>query len=252
MLSAKPWRAEFVIQFCAVQFVCLCLGLAAAGLLQKSGMSAFKQPDSVGNILLCTLSFQGVAWILIPIFLRQHQTGWREVFGFRGLKFMPTLLMAVATVIVILPVALGLESASVFILEKIGWPVEDQVAVKLVAGAETLWMQVYLGVFTIILAPVAEEFIFRGVLYPFIKQLGRPQLAWLGVSALFAFIHFDAARFVPLFWLALALTWLYEQTDCLLVPIATHSLFNSVGFIMVLFDEQLGNILRDSSQRLHF
>jgi membrane protease YdiL (CAAX protease family) len=252
MLSAKPWRAEFVIQFCAVQFVCLCLGLAAAGLLQTSGMSAFKQPDSVGNILLCTLSFQGVAWILIPIFLRQHQTGWREAFGFRRLKFTPILLMAVVTMIVILPVALGLEGASVFVLEKIGWPVEDQVAVKLVAGAETLWMQVYLGVFTIILAPVAEEFIFRGVLYPFIKQLGRPQLAWLGVSALFALIHFDAARFVPLFWLALALTWLYEQTDCLLVPIAAHSLFNSVGFIMVLFDEQLGNILRDSSQRLHF
>jgi membrane protease YdiL (CAAX protease family) len=251
MLSAKPWRAEFVIQFCAVQFVCLCLGLAAAELLQMAGMSVFKSPDGFGSVLLSTLGFQGVTWILIPIFLRQHQIGWREAFGFRGLKFLSTLLMAVAAMSVILPVALGLEGASAFILGKIGWPVEDQVAVKLVAGAETLWMQVYLGVFTVILAPVAEEFIFRGVLYPFIKQLGRPRLAWFGVSALFAFIHFDAARFVPLFWLALALTWLYEQTDCLLVPIAAHSLFNSVGFIIILFGEQLSHILRELSQRLH-
>jgi hypothetical protein len=49
----------------------------------------------------------------------------------------------------------------------------------------------------------------------------------------------------------LALTWLYEQTDCLLAPIAAHSLFNSVGFIMVLFGEQLSHILRELSQRLH-
>jgi hypothetical protein len=251
MLSAKPWRGGAVIQFCAVQWICFCLGVTMVSLLQKAGFMAFKSPDGFGAVLLATLGFQGVTWILIPIFLRQHQTGWREAFGFRGLKFLPTLLMAVAAMIVILPVALGLEGASAFILGKIGWPVEDQVAVKLVAGAETLWMQVYLGVFTIVLAPVAEEFIFRGVLYPFIKQLGRPRLAWFGVSALFALIHFDAARFVPLFWLALALTWLYEQTDCLLAPIAAHSLFNSVGFIMVLFGEQLSHILRDLSQRLH-
>jgi membrane protease YdiL (CAAX protease family) len=251
MLSEKPWRAEAVMLFCAAQFVCLAAGLTLVGLLHNLGVAGFKQEADFGNVLLGTLCFQGVIWILIPIFLRQHQTGWREAFGFRGLKFLPALLMAVAAMIVILPVALGLEGASAFILEKIGWPVEDQAAVKLVAGAETLWMQIYLGVFTIVLAPVAEEFFFRGVLYPFIKQLGRPRLAWLGVSALFALIHFDAARFVPLFWLALALTWLYEQTDCLLAPIAAHSLFNSVGFIVVLFGEQLSHILRELSQRLH-
>ena len=113
MLSAKPWRSEFVIQFCAVQFVCLCLGLTAAGLLQKAGVSAFKQPDSVGNILLCTLSFQGVAWVLILIFLRQHQVRWRDAFGFRGPQLQRALLMAVIVAILILPVAWLLEKASV-------------------------------------------------------------------------------------------------------------------------------------------
>jgi hypothetical protein len=68
-------------------------------------------------------------------------------------------------------------------------------------------------VFAVVIAPVAEEFIFRGMLYPFVKQLGWPRLAWFGVSFLFALIHLDAAAFVPLFLLALALTWLYEKTD---------------------------------------
>ena len=41
---------------------------------------------------------------------------------------------------------------------------------------------IYLGIFAVVLAPVAEEFIFRGVLFPFVKQLGWPKLAWFGVS----------------------------------------------------------------------
>jgi membrane protease YdiL (CAAX protease family) len=86
-----------------------------------------------------------------------------------------------------------------------------------------------------VLAPVAEEFIFRGMLYPFVKQLGWPRLAWIGVSFAFALIHDDAATFVPLFVLALALTWLYEKTDNLLAPIAAHSLFNAANLVILCF-----------------
>ena len=79
---------------------------------------------------------------------------------------------------------------------------------------------------------MAEEFIFRGVLYRFVKQLGYPRCAWLGVSFLFALIHMDMAAVVPLFVLALALTWLYERTDNLLAPILAHSLFNLAGLMV--------------------
>ena len=36
-------------------------------------------------MLLVTLSFQGAAWLLIWIFLRQHQMDWRDAFGLRDL-----------------------------------------------------------------------------------------------------------------------------------------------------------------------
>ena len=85
------------------------------------------------------------------------------------------------------------------------------------------------------LAPVAEEFVFRGVLFPFVRQLGRPKLAWLGVSLLFALVHANVAAFLPLFVLALALTWLYEKTDNLLAPIAAHSLFNAANLVILSF-----------------
>ena len=235
MLSVKPWRGEAVLQFCGAQLFCFCLSLMLAGLLQKTGLAAFRAPDGFGAVLLVTLGFQGAAWLLMLFFFWQHQMGWREALGFRGPHLPRALLLAALTVIVLLPVALGLQQVSAMALAKLGWPPEEQMAVTLLAGTKSWGMRVYLGGFAVVLAPVAEEFIFRGMLFPFVKQLGWPRLAWFGVSFAFALIHDDAATFVPLFVLALALTWLYEKTDNLLAPIAAHSLFNAANLVILCF-----------------
>ena len=238
MLSQKPWRAEAVIQFIAAQIACLCLGIGTVGMLHHLGVHGFKQAESFGNIVVGTLSFQGAAWLLIPFFLRQHQVGWREAFGFRGPRLKHALLMAIGFIIVVLPVVLFLQAASAQALEKIGWPPENQTAIRLLADAKSWRTTIYLGVFAVVIAPVAEEFIFRGMLFPFVKQLGWPRLAWLGVNFLFALIHLNAPTFVPLFVFALALTWLYEKTDNLLAPIAAHALFNATNLAMLLWQIQ--------------
>jgi hypothetical protein len=233
MLSQKPWRAEAVIQLVASVFVCLTFGVLVAGLLHKADVPAFKSPDSFANILTETLSFQGATWFLIFIFLKQHDVNWRDAFGFRNANLNKSLLLAVGVLALVLPVVLKLEQFSVLALQKMGWLPEDQRAVELIVNAKSWWLRGYLAFFAMVLAPVAEEFIFRGVLFPFIKQLGWPRLAWFGVSFLFALIHVNAPTFVPLFVLALTLTWLYEKTDCLLAPIAAHSLFNTANLVIL-------------------
>jgi len=202
-------------------------------LMQKAGFAAFKSPEGFGTVLFGTLGFQGATWVLIYFFLRHHQAHWREVFGLCKSRWRHALLLALLTVLVVLPVAWWLQQASVLVLEKTGFPPEEETAVMLLAGAKSWWTRVYLGVFAIVIAPVAEEFIFRGVLYPFVKQLGYPRFAWIGVNFLFALIHTDAAALVPLFVLALALTWLYERTDNLLAPIMAHSLFNAANLVVL-------------------
>jgi len=234
MLSEKPWRAGAVIQFVAAQLICFCFGVLTVTWLQKSGVNGFKHPEDFGNVLLGTLSFQGATWILILFFLRRHQMRWRDALGLGKTNSFRALALAVAVLIVVLPVALWLENLSATLLEKIGWPLQEQTAVKLFADSKLWPTGIYLGIFAVVIAPVAEEFIFRGILFPFVKQLGFPKLAWLGVSFLFALIHGDAAIFVPLFVLALALTWLYEKTDNLLAPIAAHALFNAANVVILL------------------
>jgi membrane protease YdiL (CAAX protease family) len=241
MLSAKPWRVEMVIWFCAAQLVSLCVGLTIIGVLQKAGFAAFQPPAGSGAVLVSTLAFQGTTWMLIAFFLRQHQMSWRDAFGLHRVEMSRALLLAVPTAIAFLPVAWVLQGVSIHVLTKIGWQPENETAVTVLSNAKIWWLRAYLGVFTVAIAPVAEEFIFRGLLFPFLKQRGWPRLAWFGVSFLFALIHWDAAAFVPLILLALMLTWLYEKTDTLLAPIMGHALFNAVNlFLLCFFQNELG------------
>jgi membrane protease YdiL (CAAX protease family) len=80
-----------------------------------------------------------------------------------------------------------------------------------------------------------EELVFRGVIYPAIKQRGYPSLALWGTSLFFAFSHNNMMIFLPLTVLAIILTFLYETTRNLLAPILTHSLFNAVNFSFLVW-----------------
>ncbi len=251
MLSKKPWRVEFVIQLIAGVFVCLCLGMMTVGVLRQAGVAAFKSPDSFAPVLVATLSFQGAVWILMFVFFKLHDVNWRDAFGFRNAHLFRSLLLAAIVFVPALLVALGLQQVSILALTKMGWTPQDERAVELIANAGSPWLRAYLGFFAVVLAPVAEEFIFRGMLFPFVKQLGWPKLAWFGVSFLFALIHFNAPTFLSLFVLALALAWLYEKTDCLLAPIAAHSLFNIANLFMLRFQEQINDFLLKVSHFIH-
>jgi membrane protease YdiL (CAAX protease family) len=244
MLSRKPWQPEFVLTFLASLLASLCFASLVAALLHGGRVAGFRNPDGFGFLLLGTLGVQGAAWFLIFIFLRLHQTGWREAFGLRNANLKKSLLLAVGVLVPALPVIWLLQTCSVATLARLGVPPEDQRAVAMLLAAKSVWARGYFVLFAVVIAPVAEEFIFRGMLYPLIKQLGSPRAAIFGVSAIFAGIHFDAGTFVPLFALALLFTWLYEKTDCLLAPITAHALFNAANVVLLLFLPKINEFLQ--------
>ena len=98
------------------------------------------------------------------------------------------------------------------------------------------------GAAAIVLAPVAEEAIFRGVLYTAIKQQGYPRLALWGTSGVFAVMHANELTLLPLLIFALVLVHLYETFGNLLAPIVAHSLFNTANFLILLFQDRIDHL----------
>ncbi|HEX7173160.1 MAG TPA: type II CAAX endopeptidase family protein [Candidatus Limnocylindria bacterium] len=86
----------------------------------------------------------------------------------------------------------------------------------------------------VILAPIAEEIFFRGVIFnAFLREGGR-RWAFLGSSALFAVIHLSLVAAIPIFLLGLALAWVYDRTNNLLAPIAMHIVVNGASVLLAL------------------
>ncbi len=91
------------------------------------------------------------------------------------------------------------------------------------------------GVLAVVVAPLAEETIFRGYLYGVLKRYLGGIGAGVLTAGLFAAIHLDLAALPALFVLALCLTLAYEATGSLLVNIFMHSLFNLVSLLVILW-----------------
>jgi membrane protease YdiL (CAAX protease family) len=241
MLSPKPWRWEAVLQLLAGIFACMITGVFLADGLRHFAVPGFKTSDSFGMILAETLSLHGAALVLIYFFLRQQGVSCREALGWGKADFKRLVMPILGTITFILVAANGLQMVCFTVLTKLGYPPKPQEAVQLFANAGSMVSMVYLTFFAVVLAPVAEEFCFRGILYPFIKQAGYPKLAWIGVSFMFALIHGSLPIVLPLFVFALAQTWLYETTDCLLAPMVTHALFNLTNLAMMFAAEAFSN-----------
>ena len=121
-------------------------------------------------------------------------------------------------------------------------PEPQQVVQEIQKGEFSLFQQVYLMLVTIIAAPVVEEILFRGILYPTIKRAGYPKVALWSTSIVFALTHQNAPSFLSLVFFAIILTLLYEETGNLLAPIVAHSCFNTANFVLLMVSKHFGNL----------
>ncbi len=232
MLSRKNWRVELVILFALPLCGLVLLGLVSQFAGKASAPAA--APMKFSEVILNTLMFQGVILTGLWFFLRAHQTGVRQAFGFGQGSPGRAMLWGAGVAVVVLPVGYGLQVLGVRLLEHLGWPAQPQTSVEwLINGA--WWQRAYLAFFAVVLAPLAEEGVFRGIFFVFLRDLGFPRLAFWGTGIFFGLIHLNAAAFVPLTLFGLALAWLYQRTGNLLSCITAHALFNLAPFVMLAF-----------------
>ncbi len=83
----------------------------------------------------------------------------------------------------------------------------------------------------VVLAPLCEEVLFRGLLYPAFKKRIGTGLAMVLTALLFALVHWHLQTFPALFVLGLALAYVYERTGTLAAPITFHAIFNGWTFL---------------------
>jgi membrane protease YdiL (CAAX protease family) len=117
-----------------------------------------------------------------------------------------------------------------WVLEQIGMPPEPGAAELAIQRVDP-WL-IVLAI--VIGAPIAEEIFFRGVVFNAWLREGGRAYAYIGSAALFAVIHLSLVSLVPIFFLGLALAWVYERSGSLLAPIAMHATVNGISVALTL------------------
>ncbi|HZR20981.1 MAG TPA: type II CAAX endopeptidase family protein [Verrucomicrobiae bacterium] len=233
LFAYRPWTPDNWIFRLIVSVVLFYAGFAFGVLAQPHSAEALK--PSISFMVVAALSLQGATLILIPHFLQEQRLTWHEAFGFRHDR-RRAFILGIIVACVFLPIGMGLQwlSAQVMLhLPQLHLQPQEQESVQTLEMAVTWFNRLALGAITVVLAPAAEEMLFRGILYPAIKQAGFPRLACWGTALLFAAVHQNLVTFVPLTVLALALIWLYERTDNLWAPITAHAMFNAMNFVIL-------------------
>ncbi|MDN5325971.1 MAG: protease family protein [Moorella sp. (in: firmicutes)] len=99
-------------------------------------------------------------------------------------------------------------------------------------GPADLIIPLFLGT---VLAPLTEELYFRGFLFPALKDRYGLQAGLVGSGVIFALLHLDLWRFLPLALGGIGLAYLYERTGNILASIIAHATWNTVMILLLYF-----------------
>ena len=203
----------------------------------KGTESKMENPEdlkmSASLVLLSSIAMLSIASI-VPLILF-WRTNLVEFFGLRWLRWksiswiMPAFVFVMMIVGAIL-VACGWQT---WVQDSLG--AKPQEAVTLVRETSDVGLLVAMAVTAVIIAPIAEELIFRGYLYPVVKRFTDRWFASIFSGVLFGVIHFNVMGLPMLALMGIILAVIYERSGSLWVPIGCHAAFNatSVGLMLI-------------------
>ena len=193
--------------------------LVPLGLLESDSslQSTLEGPSLLLLIAVQDAVLVGTAWLFARITVRPRT--WH--FGLRPTRFWPTVGLIVLAVVVLLGFEIGY-------IELLG---VDDSNVEDLAAEDSLLGAIAVSIAVIVVAPVTEEFFFRGFFYRALRNRMRIGWAVLIDALVFTSLHFEGAStlatlpVVAVFGAGVCLV--YERTGSLFAVIAIHAIFNT-------------------------
>ncbi len=219
--------------------------LVGAWLLLMAGIGVSIQAifedssQALREVVSYLLIFVLNAGIVAAILWIAHQTFARRLKGFgldgrtlvKDTVFACVNLVAVYALVIIL-LWVVMEAGELF---KPEFSLEEHQTLTLLGETEALWIRVVTAFFAVIVAPVFEELLFRGIMQTSLRSLtSRPWLAIVLTSLFFSVLH-PLTHAPALFALSCGLGYAYERSGSLLRPIIIHILFNGLSVAGTLF-----------------
>lgn len=196
---------------------------------QRHAPVQLTERDLIANLLLTTFIVCFVA-----AFLKLRGLNIDAFAGFSKWSLKRALSTAVVLLIAATPLII---LAEVLTQNAFGGGSSRQEIVDLFTSSRTITQRVLIIILAVVVAPMAEEFIFRFFIYGVLRRYFGIAIALIFNSLLFAAAHTHLPSAVPLFVLGGCFTLAFEWSGSILVSMGMHALFNSVQLIFLAFPE---------------
>jgi membrane protease YdiL (CAAX protease family) len=224
-VHCESWRVGDAV-FAGVLAGFLLLLFVAGG-----DQNAKMTPDAVNGTI--TLDLMLLAVVLVSI--ASHGIALREVFGLAPARPLLVLGMGALCLAATYPIFLLAGEVA----QRLGHSVSDDAdTVKYLLGPLKPQDKAAAIFLAVVVAPLVEEFIFRGLLYGVMKKFAGAWAAMATSGLIFAAIHQNLPALPAYFLLACGFTLAYERTGSIWTPITMHVLFNAITVVVIFFFPQ--------------
>jgi len=198
-------------------------------------MADFIYPNSptLGLNLVISLIIMVFVSLIIGLLLKyRYHLPWTEV-GFSKGKDDP-LLMVITSIAETFLLFVLIMAVDLIVLQILFIKTGPQETTQVVTTVYNWWGWVLSFVHLVVIAPLSEELVFRGFLFPALgKLMGRVIPAAIVTSIIFGAFHFDLVRFLPLSIGAFWFNYLYIRTGSIYSSMIAHGVWNFLMLVLV-------------------
>lgn len=224
----------YIILFIVIQMIVMYAGAGIWAAVKHVGyMATVLDMATGGNAILLALTSVFSNVITLALFLRIKWTPVTRDY-LLSKPWLQLLWVALFTLGAIIPLT--------FLYEQLGIEMDDSAERLFASLMKEPWGYVAVG----ILAPLAEEIVFRGAILRTLLDMMSKKNHWVAImisAAIFGVVHGNMAQFVNALLMGLILGWMYYRTKSLVPGILLHWVNNTVAFI-------LANILPQTNGKL--
>jgi len=227
-----------VLAIFLIGFTLVSIGQAVILIEANGGFAAFMQASQEGLMpeltnypfsltLLAVLGFAAAALSAIALggmLIRRHSL---YDLGFRAVP-VRWLVIAAAGGVIAAGARIGLASGLLALFPSLGAGLEELAA--LLANRDSLLTSVVTVLLGVLVVPVYEELLFRGVIQNWARNRLGPWLAGLLSALVFGAFHLVPLQAITAMLLGLMLAWAYEKGGSIWPAIVLHAVDNLVAF----------------------
>lgn len=229
-LAIVPWNGVQALSIAVLATIGLDFVIAfLSGLL----LNLFDLEINADSVLI-NFGFYGLTSLasigLVSLFIKKRMKSNFAALGLKKFKIPQAILLIIIASISLIVMTTVAYTAVEKLVPGVNLEQEQDTAFHDASGGAELGMAFFA---LVIVAPFAEELIFRGFMLPAFAQRFGFLAGALITSLLFGLAHLQVNVGILTFLMGMLLAWLYKKTGSLWPAILFHSLKNLVAFLII-------------------